>query len=87
MKSAKKIIAKIEAEHWLLLNRDFEGDWTFEIWGVHPLFGRVGLVSEQAAKQQALFAARQHLENHGLPSTPLPAAELSWRVAVLQQVA
>ena len=87
MKSAKKIIAKIEAEHWLLLECSFEGDWTLEIWGVHPLSRRVGPVGEQTAKQQALCAARQHLENYGLSSAPLQGSELSWRVAVLQQVA
>ncbi len=87
MKSAKKIIAKIEPEHWLLLECSFEGDWTFEIWGVHPLSLRIGPVGEQTAKQQALRAGRQHLENYGLSSALLQASEVSWRVAVLQQVA
>jgi hypothetical protein len=87
MKSAKTIIARIEAEHWLLLECSFEGDWIFKIWGVHPLSRRVGPVGEQTAKQQALCAARQHLESYGLSSAPLQASEVPWRVAVLQQVA
>jgi hypothetical protein len=87
MKSAETIIAKIEADHWLLLKREFGGDWSFEVWGIHPLSGRVGIVGEDTAKEHALCAAQQHLENYGLPSVPLQPSELSWRVAVLQQVA
>jgi hypothetical protein len=87
MKSAETIIAKIEADHWLLLKREFGDDWSFEVWGIHPLRGRVGVVSKDTAKEHALRAAQKHLENCGLPGVPFQASELLWRVSVLQQVA
>jgi hypothetical protein len=87
MRFAETLIAKIEAEHWLLLMCDFEGDWTFEIWGHHPFIGRIGMVGEQTAKQQALSAARLHLQEYGLASVSSYASDLPWRVAVLRQVA
>jgi hypothetical protein len=85
MKSAKTIIAKIETGHWLLLERDFRGDCTFEIWGVHPLRGRLGPAGEQVVKERACSAAQQHLDNHGL-SSGFDERELSWRVAVSQEL-
>jgi len=85
MRSAIKIITKIEAGHWLLLELDFQGDWTFEIWGIHPLRGHLGPAGEQAVKE-ARVAARLDLDNHGLSSGFLDEPSLSWRVAVSQQL-
>jgi len=87
MKCLEKQIAKIEKSHWILLTRDFWGDWTFSIWGTYPLSRSLGLISERDAKKQAFFAAKQHLVTYGLQIEADDVSELCWSVAIRQMVA
>ena len=82
MRCLQRFCAKVEPSHWVVLNEDVAGYWSFVIWGGHPLSGRFSAEREQDAKEKALTAAREHLQEHGLQSNLTGASEPVWRVAV-----
>ena len=83
MKELRKLVARVDKDHWILLSQNLSGDeWTFLIWGTYPLSGNLSAVSELEAKARAQSAAQEHLQQHGLRRGPANPPELNWRVAV-----
>jgi hypothetical protein len=83
MREFKELVARIDKDHWILLSQSLNSDdWSFVLWGTHPLIGNLGAVSEPEAKTGAFSAALEHLGKHGLKLHLADSAELSWRVAL-----
>ena len=83
MREFKELIARVDKDHWILLRQSLSSDdWTFVLWGPHPLTGNLGAVNEPEAKAGAVAAALEHLGQHGFKLHLTDLAEFSWRVAL-----
>jgi hypothetical protein len=76
------LITQVAANHWILLSQDSKGNWSFLLWGDHPLNVNLGQMSEISAEGHALLVSRKHLRTRGLQVSETNAVRSQWKIAM-----
>jgi hypothetical protein len=76
------LCAKINEGECIVLREEFDGGWSYLIWGRRPVQGCLGPIPEADAKEEALDAARAYLTASGRDRESLALCKLPWRVAI-----
>lgn len=82
MRCIQTLCAKINEEECILLSEEFDGTWSYLIWGTRPVQGYLGPIPVADAKEEAFYAARAYLTACGRARESLALSKLPWRVAI-----
>jgi hypothetical protein len=78
----RKLCARFGPNDWVLLTEMPGNRWSFQIWGPHPVQGKIDAKSENEAKNLAFEIVKAHLAALGRLNARPHLSVLPWQVAV-----